>query len=100
MVDDFVVKYVGKEHARYLISVLKEHYEISEYWEGKKYVGLTFDWDYKKKWVHVSMPGYVHHSLILFEHGTPLRYQDDTYQHTVQTYGDRQRWHSVTRQIK
>ena len=38
MVDDFRVKYDGKEHARHLISVLKEHYEISEYWEGKKYV--------------------------------------------------------------
>ena len=48
VVDDFGVKYVGKEHARHLISVLKEHYEISEDWEGKKYVGLTFDWDYEK----------------------------------------------------
>ena len=48
MVDDFGVKYVGKEHARHLIDVLKENCEISEDWEGKKYVGLTFDWDYKK----------------------------------------------------
>ena len=46
VVDDFGVKYVGKEHARQLISVLKEHYEISEDWEGKKYVRLTFDWGY------------------------------------------------------
>ena len=29
VVDDFGVKYVGKEHARHLISVLKYHYEIS-----------------------------------------------------------------------
>ena len=49
VVDDFGVKYVGKEHTRHLISVLKEHHDISEYWEGKKYVGLTFDWDYEKK---------------------------------------------------
>ena len=76
VVDDFGVKYVGKEHARHLISVLKEHYEISEDWEGKKYVGLTFDWDYEKKRVHVSMPGYVDHALIRFKHGTPRRAQD------------------------
>ena len=35
VVDDFGVKYVRKERARHLVSVLKEHYEISEYWEGK-----------------------------------------------------------------
>ena len=34
VLDDFGVKYVGKEHARHLISVLKEHYEISEELEG------------------------------------------------------------------
>ena len=30
VVDDFGVKYVGKEHADHLIAVLKEHYEITE----------------------------------------------------------------------
>ena len=73
VVDDFGVNYIGKEHARHLVSVLKEHYEISEDWEGKKYVGFTFDWDYEKKMVHVFMPGYVDHSLIRFKHGTQRR---------------------------
>ena len=41
--DDFEVKYVGKEHTIHLITVHKEHYAISEDWEGKKYVGITFD---------------------------------------------------------
>ena len=36
VVDDFGVKYVGKEHERHLVSVIKENYEISEDWEGKK----------------------------------------------------------------
>ena len=30
VVDDFGVKYVGKEHADHLVQVLKEKYEISE----------------------------------------------------------------------
>ena len=67
--------------------MLKEHYEISEDWEGKKYVGLTFDWDYDKRRVHVSMPGYVDHNLIRFKHDTPRRAQDQPYQHTVPNYG-------------
>ena len=59
-------------------------------WEGKKYAGITFDWDYEKRRVHVSMPGYVDHSLICFKHGTPRRAQDQPYQHIVPTYGARQ----------
>ena len=43
VVDDFDVKYVGKEHSDHLVRVLKENYEISEDWGGKRYIGLTFD---------------------------------------------------------
>jgi hypothetical protein len=46
VVDDFEVKYGGKEHALYLISILKKHYEILEDWTGNKYIGITFGWDY------------------------------------------------------
>ena len=34
VVDDFLIKYVGREHAHHLFQVLQEHYEISEYWKG------------------------------------------------------------------
>jgi hypothetical protein len=30
IVDDFGVKYIGKEHAMHLIKMLKEHYEVKE----------------------------------------------------------------------
>ena len=52
VVDDFRVKYIGKQHTNYLIEVLKKHCEISEEWEGSKYYGLALDWDYAKKNVH------------------------------------------------
>ena len=58
----------------------------------KVYVGLTFDWNYEKQCVHVSMPGYLDHALLLFKHGTPQRAQDQPYQHTVPTYGARQQF--------
>ena len=64
MVDDFGVKYVGGEaHANHLIKALKKNYDISEDWKGLKYCGLSLDWDYKKREVHLSMPGYVEKAL-------------------------------------
>ena len=63
VVDDFGVKYVGEEHAKHLVGALEEHYEISQYWEGKQYCGLTLEWDYEARKVHVSMPGYVQDAL-------------------------------------
>ena len=35
------------KHAKQLMNTLKENYEISEDWEGEKYIGLIFDWDYE-----------------------------------------------------
>ena len=38
-VDDFDVKYIGKEHAKHLISVLGKHYNMKEDWKGELYCG-------------------------------------------------------------
>ena len=62
LVDNFRVKYVGKEHADHLINALKQHYTVAEDWEGTKYGGINLDWDYTKRQVHLSMPGYVNHA--------------------------------------
>ncbi len=63
VVDDFGVKYVGKEHVTHLIRILKEYYEILEDWSGNRYIGITFDWDYVNRRVHLSMPGYIERVL-------------------------------------
>ena len=55
-VDDFGVKYVGKEHADHLITTLETLYKITIDWTGTLYCGLTLDWDYKAGTVDVSMP--------------------------------------------
>ena len=54
-VDDFGVKYVGKEHADHLMVLLSKIYKNSNDWEGKGYLGLDLDWDYEKREVHLSM---------------------------------------------
>ena len=43
VVDDFEVKYVGKEHAEHLLQTINDKYETSHEWEGTRYIGLTID---------------------------------------------------------
>jgi hypothetical protein len=68
VVDDFGIKYVGKEHADHLLNALKEHYTLDIDWEGKLYCGISLDWDYDKRTVDISMPNYIKKLLQRFQH--------------------------------
>jgi hypothetical protein len=68
VVDDFGVKYVGEEHANHLKATLEEHYKLTCDWTGQRYIGITLDWDYKRRQVHLSMPNYVKKALKQFQH--------------------------------
>ena len=46
-IDDFGVKYVGQEHTEHLLQELNANYKCAIDWEGKKYLGMDIDWDYK-----------------------------------------------------
>ena len=65
------MKYVGEKHANHLVTSLKEHYTISQYWEGKIYLRMDLEWDYKKQEVHISILDYIAEALILFQHIPP-----------------------------
>ena len=49
VVDDFGVKYINETDVNHLIQALKQDYEIEEDWEGTRYLGITLNWDYKKR---------------------------------------------------
>ena len=87
VVDDFGVKYVGEEHAKHLVSVLEQDYEITTDWKGEKYIGLTLDWDYARREVHISMPGYVKKARKEFGHKMPAKRQNSPYPHVPVKYG-------------
>jgi hypothetical protein len=72
-VDDFGVKYVGREHAEHLMECIKKNYNISSNWKGSAYCGLTLEWDYKKGTVDLSMPGYIKAELHKYQHAAPAR---------------------------
>jgi hypothetical protein len=59
VVDDFGVKYVGKEHADHLIQCIKEMYELTEDWTGDLYRGIKLNWNCTVRTVNISMPGYI-----------------------------------------
>jgi hypothetical protein len=71
VVDDFGVKYVGREHAEH--SMECKNYNISSDWKGSAYCGLTLEWDYKNRTVDLSMPGYIKAALHKYQHTTPAR---------------------------
>ena len=87
VVDDFGVKYVGKEHADHLINALKEDYAITEDWDGAKFIGLDLHWDYKKQEVHLTMENYVAKALHRFQHETPKKKQNQPFPHVPIEYG-------------
>ena len=59
VVDDFGVKYVNKEDAEHIMPVLKQNCEVTEDWEGERYIGMHLRWDYPGRKVHLAMSGYV-----------------------------------------
>ena len=89
VVDDFGVKYVGREHAEHLLAAIKEEYECTADWNGNRYIGLTLDWDYRNQEVHLSMPGYIEEALIEFDHPRPKKKQDAPFPYTPPKYGQK-----------
>jgi hypothetical protein len=45
VVDDFTVKYVGKQHADHLRNALLNTYELTADWDGAVYSGMMLEWD-------------------------------------------------------
>ena len=86
IVDDFGVKYFGKEYADHLINALNEHYKVAEDWEGAKYGGITLNWDYKRRQVHLMMPGYVHEALTQIQHEL-RKLNNQPHKHAVPVFG-------------
>ena len=87
VVDDFLVKYTEEEHAQHFIATLKQHYTITVDMEAKQYLGLQLDWNYKERYVDVSMPGYVDKALARFQHPAPRKQQHSPFPWTQPTYG-------------
>ena len=74
-VDDFGIKYFSKSDAHHLRNALSQHYTITTDWTGSNFCGLTIEWNYAKKYVDISLPGYVNKVLQKFNHPLPHKPQ-------------------------
>jgi hypothetical protein len=87
IVNNFGVKYVGKEHAQHLLQMVQKYCKCLLEEEGERYCGLTIKWDYLGKKVHLSMPLYAKNGLKQFQHPPPIVPQDQPHPHVYKTYG-------------
>ena len=87
VVDDFGIKYVGKEYAGHILQTLCHWYEVAKDWSGERNCGITIEWDYEKGHVDLSMPGYICNVLMKFQHAIPKHRQDGPQKHILPQYG-------------
>jgi hypothetical protein len=92
IVDDFAVKYVGKQHADHVRNVLIQSYETTTDWEAKLYSGMSLKWDYKNRTYDISMPGYVYNVLIKFQHDAPQHPQHTPPRYVTPVYGSKNQY--------
>ena len=69
------------------MSILSEHYTISQDWTLSRYLGMDINWDCTNIKAHLSMLYYVRYSLKRFHHTCPQKPQDQPYPHVKPTYG-------------
>ena len=92
--DDFGIKYVGKQHALHLLKILEHNYEIKADWEGNKFAGIDLAWNYDeqhdKRTCHISMNGYIEKVLMKYGHSRPSKSHLSLHKHREVTYGSKE----------
>jgi hypothetical protein len=86
-VDDFAVKYVGKDNAHHLRNALLHHHEITTDWGGTVYSGMTLKRDNHQRTCDISMPGYVTNVLNKFQHDASKNPQHTPSKYVTPIYG-------------
>jgi len=87
VVDDFGVKYVGREHAEHLLGCIQKDYPVTVDWAGDLYCGIKLEWNYKERWLDISMPGYIKKVLQRYAHPTPKKPQHSPFPVAPKKFG-------------
>ena len=90
VVDNFGIKYVGKQHANHLIAAIEENYDFAKDWARKIYCGISIKWDYARGVVDLFIPNYIHSALHKFQRPAPTRAQHAPHAWTRPNYGAQQ----------
>jgi hypothetical protein len=92
VVDDFGIEYLKQEDLDHLIGLLEKHYDVAVDLDGKEFVKIELDWDYKNRKVHLSMAPYLQKSLQQFNNIVTTKHQDSPYPYTKPKYGAKQQF--------
>ena len=87
VVDNFGVRYVGKENSNYLIQSLQKWYIIFIDWTGFLFCVLNIAWDYAARTCDISTPNYLQTDLHKFQHPAPKRPQHAPHSWSKPNYG-------------
>ena len=81
------------------MSALNYNYTKTHNLKGSKYVGITLNWDYDGRKVHLSMTGYIGKAVICFGHKIPTKRQDSPYPSAPIKYGEKTKYAKATDDI-
>jgi Reverse transcriptase (RNA-dependent DNA polymerase) len=100
IVDNFGIKYEGKEHTQHLIDTLTQKYRITQDWTGTLYCGITLHWDYEAGTVNLSMPGYIAKAFQRFQHPLPAQPEHPPHAWAAPQYGAPVQYTTIPEQTK
>jgi hypothetical protein len=90
VVDDFLIKYKDKTAVDHLLASLRELYTITtEFGMTQKYVGITLHHNRTKRYIDMSIPGYVQKAIQRFQR-TNLKGADSPIIYVPPNYGKHQ----------
>jgi hypothetical protein len=78
-VNDFGVKYVGKEYADHLVECIRTKYKLVKGGSGNLYFGVKLKWDYILCTLDISMLGYIQKQILKYKHVVAPRPQHCPY---------------------
>ena len=78
-----------------MLTLLQKKYKITTDWKGGLYIGITLAWDYRKRIVDLSMPGYIEKALTRFTHVRPKTSQHSPHAAPKPVFGQSQQFTSL-----
>ena len=75
IVNNFGVKYKGRNNANHLLKSLEKYYDVSVNWKRDLYVGIKLEWNYDKGFVDTQILGFVGKKLHKYQHKPPTKPQ-------------------------
>jgi hypothetical protein len=79
VVNNYGIKYVGKEHVDHLIWSINHTYELTKDWMGDLYCGIQLKWDYNATTLDILILGYIKKVLQKNKHCVPMKPQHCPY---------------------